>query len=231
MTGSDLIQGFPPSSGGQVDLTNWRKPPFNQWSFTHVREIVPTAEIASRETGHLLPPEAPVEFGGMQVNHAGASRRFHDVLLETDTDGLAVLHRGMLVCEYYGPTMSRRTPHILMSVSKSILGLLAGILVEKRLIDLNSKVTDWIPELTSTAYARASLRDFLDMRVGVKFSETTRPPLAPLSPTGKLRGGIRWRLGRCPQTSEASFPTSPKNKVAMEVTCTMYHPTPTCSAG
>ena len=47
-------------------------------------------------------------------------------LRETDTDGMAILHRGKLVFERYANGMTDETPHILMSVSKSMLGLLAA---------------------------------------------------------------------------------------------------------
>ena len=38
---------------------------------------------------------------------------------------------GKIVYEFYDKAMGRGTPHILMSVSKSVLGLLVGILVER----------------------------------------------------------------------------------------------------
>ena len=40
-----LMQGFPPKADRQVNLANWLTPPFNRWSFQHVREIVPSASI------------------------------------------------------------------------------------------------------------------------------------------------------------------------------------------
>ena len=43
----ELMQAFPPPAAGQVTLANWRNPPFNRWAFHHVREIVPSADIAN----------------------------------------------------------------------------------------------------------------------------------------------------------------------------------------
>jgi hypothetical protein len=40
------MRGFPPAPEDQVSLANWREAPFNGWSFRHVREIIPTADIA-----------------------------------------------------------------------------------------------------------------------------------------------------------------------------------------
>ncbi|MES1151974.1 MAG: hypothetical protein ABUL54_08765, partial [Dongia sp.] len=44
-----IMEGFPAPNEGQVTLANWRLPPFNRWSFHHVREIVPSASIYRSE--------------------------------------------------------------------------------------------------------------------------------------------------------------------------------------
>ena len=44
-TRASLMSSFPPPTEGQVTLANWRTAPFNRWSFHHVREIVPSADI------------------------------------------------------------------------------------------------------------------------------------------------------------------------------------------
>ena len=45
---TDLMAGFPPSAeADQVTLANWRTAPFNKWSFTHLRELIPSAAIAN----------------------------------------------------------------------------------------------------------------------------------------------------------------------------------------
>ena len=41
-----LMTGAPPfAEPSQVSLANWQDPPFNRWSFQHVRDLVPTARI------------------------------------------------------------------------------------------------------------------------------------------------------------------------------------------
>jgi CubicO group peptidase (beta-lactamase class C family) len=67
--------------------------------------------------------------------------------------------------------MTWESPHILMSVSKSMLGLLAGALVARGLLDPERLVTDMIPELADTAYRGTTIRQLLDMRAGVAFDE------------------------------------------------------------
>ena len=158
---AELMQAFPPPAAAQVTLANWRNPPFNRWAFHHVREIVPSADIAND-------PDrvSPLPRGGeLDLPLLGP------FMQETDTDGLAIVHRGKLVFERYAGGTSPDTPHILMSVSKSMLGLLAGILQARGELDLDAPATKHVPELASTAYRGATIRQLLDMRAGVVFDE------------------------------------------------------------
>jgi hypothetical protein len=81
--------------------------------------------------------------------------------------------------------MTPETPHILMSVSKSMMGLLFGSLG----IDAERPVTDFVPEVRTTAYAGASVRNLLDMRAGVKFDEDY---LATSGPIVEYRKSTGW---------------------------------------
>ena len=67
--------------------------------------------------------------------------------------------------------MTPSSQHILMSVSKSLLGLLIGILIDQYLFKPDQLATDILPELEHTAYRGASIRQLLDMRTGVVFEE------------------------------------------------------------
>ena len=68
-------------------------------------------------------------------------------LEETDTDGLVILHRGKVILERYANGMTSNTPHILMSVSKSLTAIVAGILIEQGKLDPEQKIVSIIPEL------------------------------------------------------------------------------------
>jgi CubicO group peptidase (beta-lactamase class C family) len=163
-----LMQGFPPRAGSQVTLANWRTPPFSRWAFQHVRELVPSADIANDPAEVAPLPSAPAALG------------IDGQLEATDTDALVVLHRGRLVYERYANGMSADTPHILMSVSKSMLGLLAGVLAKAGVLDLERDVTDIVPELARTAYRGASVRQLLDMRAGILWDEDYHAVSGPI---------------------------------------------------
>ena len=42
-----IMKGSPPPPEYQVTLENWRKYPYNIWSFVNVRNIIPTSLIKS----------------------------------------------------------------------------------------------------------------------------------------------------------------------------------------
>ena len=105
------------------------------------------------------------------------------------TDALLVLHRDKIVYEHYDKGMSRYSPHILMSVSKSLLGIVAGILEDKGILDPGELVTSYIPELAESAYQDATVRHLLDMRSGVEFDEDY---LATSGPIVDYRKSTNW---------------------------------------
>jgi CubicO group peptidase (beta-lactamase class C family) len=173
MTGTTrLMDGFPPRPDGQVTLANWRTSPFNRWAFHHVREILPTADIPNDPARVRELPASPIDLGALSIDGGdGEPLSFGGFLEKTSTDGLVILHRGRLVFEHYANGATAGMPHILMSVSKSLLGLLAGALVGRKELDPDRPVTDVIPEVAGTAYRGATIRQLLDMRAGIAFDE------------------------------------------------------------
>jgi len=87
-----------------------------------------------------------------------------------------VLHGGELVAEWYGPLGAPDRPHALMSISKSILGCVAAVLIDRGQLDAGQLITDYIPELAGSGYAGALVRHVLDMRSGVRFLEDYANP-------------------------------------------------------
>jgi len=167
-----LMQGFPPSADARVTLANWQLPPYNQWSFSHMREIVPTQRI-SRGGGPVAPlPADPRPLGQVAVLRASGARAVVDDVLDgTYTDAVVVVHGGQVVFERYAGETGPDTPHLLMSISKSVVSCVVGNLVGRGVLSPGQLITDRVPELGGSGYRGASLRNLLDMRSGVDFSE------------------------------------------------------------
>jgi CubicO group peptidase (beta-lactamase class C family) len=168
-------------SGAPAGLTldNWLSPPYSQWSFQHVEDLVPTAVI-SRGTGPVAAlPAATAAVADMTVPGAdGGPTTVGRVMADTATDGWAVAHRGALVAEEYLNGMLADTRHLLFSVSKSLVAAVTGALHGAGAIELEAPATKYVPALENCGYAGATVRHLLDMRSGIAFSDDYLHPTA-----------------------------------------------------
>ncbi|WP_371422690.1 serine hydrolase domain-containing protein [Tardiphaga sp.] len=186
---SALMSGFPSLPKDQATLANWRTDPYNKWAFHHVRDLVPSSDIPNTPADIWQFESDPRDLSSLSVEHDGTSYSIDRLLDATNTDGLAILHRGKVIFERYANGMSADTPHILMSVSKSMTALVAGILVGKRILDPEQPVVSIIPELRGSVYSDAKVRHVLDMRVGLRFDENY---LATSGPIVEYRKATGW---------------------------------------
>lgn len=170
-----IMNGFPPAPEHRWSLGSWQTAPTNRWAFRHLREVVPTARVARAARPSELARGPELDLGLVVGPHADG-RTLAEVLQQTETDGFAVLHRGRLVAEWYADGHGPRQPHLLMSVSKSLIGCVVGILAGRGVLDLDETVEVYIPELAASGYRGATVHDLLDMRSGIRFSEAYTDP-------------------------------------------------------
>ena len=155
----------------QANLSNWRTPPFNRWAFRNVESVIQTVPVPKQSSPGASFTTAPVALDDLRLGEIA----WPNYLAMTETDALVVLHGDRLVYEYYAPGMGPATRHILMSTSKSLVGLVAGILIEAGRLDAEALISDLVPEIAGTAYRGATIRQLLDMRTGVALSENRMP--------------------------------------------------------
>jgi CubicO group peptidase (beta-lactamase class C family) len=174
-----------------VPRADWDRGPWNRWAFQHVREIVPTAEVWRGDGPvHALPRDVQ-ELGHLAVTGVdGAPTTLDGLLAQTFVDGFLVLKSGRVVFERYLNGMTPRTLHLSQSVAKSFTGVIAGILVERGVIDLSAPLTRYLPELVETAYAGATVQHVLDMTSGVAFDETYTDPTSDI---GQVDVACGWK--------------------------------------
>jgi CubicO group peptidase (beta-lactamase class C family) len=172
------MAGPPPFDGRLVSLANWQEPPFNRWSFQHIRELIPTAQIPHGEGSARRLPRAEHDLSGLRFRAGGREMTVAKMLDRSFTDGFLVLHRGRVVFEEYRNGMTPETPHLLMSVSKSVVAAVAGILVGRGALDPSAPVEDVVPELRRTSFRGATVQHLLDMRAGTRFDEDYDDPTA-----------------------------------------------------
>ena len=191
-----MMAGPPPFGAGRlVTLENWQRPPFNRWSFQHVRELIPTARISRGDGPAWELPRAErsgldhLRFAVQPSELApDGALTVRELLMRTYTDGFLVIHRGRIVAEQYFNGLRPDVPHLLMSVSKSVTGLAAGALAGEGKLDVAKPVEAIVPELNGTSFAGATVQHLLDMRAGTRFREDYDDPDAEIAVSDRVYG-------------------------------------------
>lgn len=156
-----------------TDITNWRDPGHNVWGFQNVNKILQTDPISKSAKPSALPFKLST-FEGFKLELPDKSTLDLPGFLEhTETDGLVVLKDGVMVYEHYGRTNSEASIHATFSVSKSVTGLLCGILVSEKKLDVDKLVSEYVPEIKESAYENVTVRQLLDMRSGVDHKDAS----------------------------------------------------------
>ena len=91
---------------------------------------------------------------------------------------MLIMHRGQVIYEQYNGCLTADGVHAAMSMTKSLTGLLAEILVAEGKIDPNAPVTKYVPEVKNSAFGTATVRDVMNMTTGLDYSEDYTDPNA-----------------------------------------------------
>lgn len=156
---------------------NWNQPPHNRHSFQHMSALFATQTI-QRSTKSAMAFEYALE-DTSQLTYPvskGATEPLQHFLDSTFTDAFLVLKEGVIVTEEYRNNMQDNTQHLLNSVSKSFVGMLAGIAVEDGLLDTSKYVSAYLPELANSAFSETTVQRALDMTAAVAYSEDYDQP-------------------------------------------------------
>ncbi len=186
------MQGFPPPPDKVITQpdANYFSFPKLRWSVCHLREFLPTEEI-SRGLGAPKPLNylAPAEFANMRQQidaltftpqNSDETMTWESSLFANYTDGMLIQHKGQVVYERYFGCLEEDGQHAIMSMTKSITGLLAQIMVAEGDLDESLLVRDIIPEIGDSAFATATIRQVMDMTTGVRYSEDYSDPNADI---------------------------------------------------
>ncbi len=148
--------------------------PKTRWAFSNMRKFVPTARIGRGEgPASHLPFALREDLDALPVTPLGgsSSMRLDESLTANFTDGFLVMHRGAVVFERYFGVSGPATTHIAFSITKSFYGTIAEMLVEEGKLDPAKTVAHYLPELAESGFGDATVRDVLDMRTALDWSE------------------------------------------------------------
>lgn len=179
------MQGFPPPKGKVLSAADgsFFNFPALRWSVAHMRQFLPTVNVSR---GLLAPDALPYALDKtidtLTFLPLGARERmtWEASLWQNYTDGILILHKGNTVYERYFGALSEDKVHAVMSLTKSLTGTLAAILVAEGALDENKLVTNYVPELKQSAFGDATVRQVMDMTTALKYSEDYADPKADI---------------------------------------------------
>ncbi|MBT8059549.1 MAG: beta-lactamase family protein [Gammaproteobacteria bacterium] len=186
------MEGFPPTPEKLITQPDsiYFSFPRLRWSVCHLREFLPTEEI-SRGLDAPVPLDylPPAEFADERqaidaltfkpMNRA-EEMTWEESLYANYTDGILIVHEGRVVYERYFGCLDEDGKHAAMSMTKSVTGLLAEIMVSEGTLDDAALVREIIPDIGDSAFATATVREVMDMTTGVRYSEDYSDPNADI---------------------------------------------------
>lgn len=194
-------------SRADITLANWRQHPFSRYTFQHVAEFVPVAEIASTGLGEPASPGDGLLHDIALRDGDGGTIAPLDHMRRSFTDHLVVTREGTVIAEWHNGHTDPARPHVVFSISKSVTGLLAGIAAGDGVLDVAAPVATYVPSMRGSAYETACVRDLLDMTVDLAFDEEY---LDDGGAFDRYRRAMLWnpeRADTTPETMEAFLAT------------------------
>jgi len=153
-----------------VTSENWLDAPHNRLGFIRVPELARTQRISRGDGPVFELARDERSFDSFSFEFEAETTSLPQMLESTYTDGLLILHDGVIVLEHYAGAMKPSDTHLLMSISKSLASTLCGVFVERGLVKPQAAIVDYIEELRGTAWEGCAVQHLLDMRAGTRWN-------------------------------------------------------------
>ena len=179
------MQGFPPPKDKLIaqPSSDFFSFPKLRWTVCHIRELMPTTDV-SRGIGapSKLNYELDKNIDAITFTPTNSKRpmTWKQSLDANYTDGIMVMHHGKVVYERQNGCLNKLGNHAAMSMTKSMTGLLAEILVTEGKLDDKALVASIIPELKNSGFGDATVRQVMDMTTALDYSEDYADPNADI---------------------------------------------------
>jgi CubicO group peptidase (beta-lactamase class C family) len=154
-----------------LSLSNFQFGPVNRWSFSHIREVLPTVNIEHDCESVFKLQTSKAFIRNFSIYHEDRLQEIDEIAKNWFIDGLLILKDNEILFEKYYGHLTEDKPHLMNSISKSVVGLLAGKLEHEGVIDFSKTISHYVPELSKSGWGPDSLRLALDMKDGSDYSE------------------------------------------------------------
>ena len=161
----------------EINQNNWNQHPNQVWSFQNMKDLFSTQTLSKSNNPSSFDTKLNQDIENFEFDTLeGKSTSIKDSFSETHADAFLVIKNEEIIYEKYFNEMSAHSPHLMNSISKSFLGMLAGVLVGKGIVDPEDKISNLIPEFKDSAFVETTLQNALDMAGAVKFGEDYAQP-------------------------------------------------------
>lgn len=179
------MQGFPPPADKLITQpsSNFFSFPKLRWTVCHIRELMPTTDVsrgigAPSKLSYAL--DKNIDAITFMPTNSKRPMTWKQSLDANYTDGIMVMHHGKVVYERQNGCLNELGNHAAMSMTKSMTGLLAEILVTEGKLDDKALVSSIIPELKNSGFGDATVRQVMDMTTALDYSEDYADPNADI---------------------------------------------------
>lgn len=155
-------------------------------SFASISQMFPVSKLAASNN--------PYQFEDGQAISLPSVFYFKDekyttseFMSDTDTGALLVLKDGKVIHEQYALSGGRDVNWLSMSVAKSFTSLAIGIAIDEGFIkSIEEPITQYLPNLTGSAYDGVRIKDILQMSSGAQWNEDYSDPDSEVLRMGKI---------------------------------------------
>lgn len=182
------MEGAPPD----FERALWKDPRWSKWSFRNTARFLSAA--------HVAPSTKPRQ---LQIGECPQPTGWHAFLENTHASSAILVQAGKVSAAEPANTLTDPEPHMLFSITKSIIGLTALLLIDHGVVKPEGRVSFYLPDLRKSAFGNARVGELLSMTDGVPFDETYSDPEAQIhiysrAYWGDAADGVRAQIAALP---------------------------------
>lgn len=160
-------------------------------NFCRLHELGKVGKLEPSANPHIFPEGEALELPETYTGGDGEARSTSELLTETGTGALFVLHDGKVAFEKYWLTSGPSVPWLSMSVAKSFTSTLVGIAhAEGHIKSLDEPISNYVKVQPGSAYDGVPIRTVLRMSSGARWNEDYSDPKSDIALFGHASSGL-----------------------------------------